>query len=191
MLKSATVHWLRHTGISNDGAITDKYIDVERDQRAKSAKKKKTETSSVDNLSTESNALRYRMDKDIRWKQRFENFEKAFLFLEKATKLGKYDELQAAGLVHSFEFTFELAWKTLKDHLDFQGITVQSPREAIKESFSEQLIEDGHLWIEMLEKSNELTHTYSEEQSQKTVKTICEKYFFGIKQVYLMLKANL
>lgn len=131
------------------------------------------------------------MHKDIRWKQRFENFEKAFLFLEKATKLGKYDELQAAGLVHSFEFTVELALKTLKDHLDFQGIIVRSPREAIKESFSEQLIEDGHLWIEMLEKRNELTHIYNEEQTQKAVKTICEKYFFGIKQVYLMLKAKL
>ena len=57
MLKAATVHWLRHTGISDDvkhrprehvrddaghgsGAITDKYIDVEMRERHKSAKKK-------------------------------------------------------------------------------------------------------------------------------------------------------
>ena len=93
-------------------------------------------------------------------------------------------------LIQAFEFTFELAWKTLKDYLDYQGVIVRSPREAIKESFSEQLIEDGHLWIQMLEKRNELTHTYNEAQSQKAVITICDKYFSGIQQVYLTLKAK-
>jgi len=56
-LRIATVHWLRHTGISEDvkrrprehvrddaghssGAITDRYIDVELRERAKSAKNK-------------------------------------------------------------------------------------------------------------------------------------------------------
>lgn len=57
VLQEATVHWLRHTGISDDvkrrprehvrddaghssGAITDKYIDIERRERHASAKKK-------------------------------------------------------------------------------------------------------------------------------------------------------
>lgn len=57
MLRSATVHWLRHTGISEDvkirprehvrddaghssSAITDRYIDVELQARAQSAKNK-------------------------------------------------------------------------------------------------------------------------------------------------------
>ena len=56
-LKSATVHWLRHTGISDDvkkrpgehvrddaghssSAITDRYIDVELRERNQSARKK-------------------------------------------------------------------------------------------------------------------------------------------------------
>lgn len=59
MLQAATVHWLRHTGISEDvkirprehvrddaghstSAITDRYIDVELKERAKSAKKKRS-----------------------------------------------------------------------------------------------------------------------------------------------------
>lgn len=63
-LYSATVHWLRHTGISDDvkirprehvrddaghssGAITDKYIDVELAARAKSAKNKLIESKSA------------------------------------------------------------------------------------------------------------------------------------------------
>ncbi len=74
------------------------------------------------------------MEKEIRWKQRFQNFEKVFLFLKKGKELGAYDELQGAGLVQSFEFTFELAWKTLKDYLQEQGLAVQYPREIIKQS---------------------------------------------------------
>jgi hypothetical protein len=54
------------------------------------------------------------MNQDIRWKQRFYNLEKAFLFLERASKQRSFNELEAAGLVQSFEFTFELTWKTLK-----------------------------------------------------------------------------
>ena len=59
---------------------------------------------------------------DVRWKQRFQNLEKAYQFLDKAVQLAVYDELQAAGLAHSFEFVFELSWKTLKDYFNFTGI---------------------------------------------------------------------
>jgi nucleotidyltransferase substrate binding protein (TIGR01987 family) len=102
------------------------------------------------------------MDQDIRWKQRFQNFERAFLFLKKAAELGNYDELQRAGLVQSFEFTFELAWKTLKDYLGRQGLETQFPRDVIKQAFATQLIEDGAHWVQMLDKRNELTRTYNE-----------------------------
>lgn len=90
------------------------------------------------------------MQKDIRWKQRFQNFERSFIFFSKSCKLDAYDELQSAGLVKAFEFTFELAWKTLKDYLLEQGIEVQFPRDAIKQAFAAELIVDGALWIEML-----------------------------------------
>lgn len=128
------------------------------------------------------------MQKDIRWKQRFQNFERSFLFLSKSCKLEFYDELQGAGLVQSFEFTFELAWKTLKDYLQNQGLEVQFPREVIKQAFSAQLIEDGAMWIEMLDKRNELTHTYNQEQAQRAVQTIRNHYFPLIEQVYHVMK---
>ncbi len=117
------------------------------------------------------------MKEDIRWKQRFQNFERAFIFLKKARELGTYDDLQRAGLIQSFEFTFELAWKTLKDYLQEQGMQVQYPREAIKHSFSTGLIEDGNLWIQMLDKRNELTHLYNEEQAKNALHAIRELYF--------------
>ena len=128
------------------------------------------------------------MERDIRWKQRFQNFERAFIFLSKSCKLEVYDELQGAGLVQSFEFTFELAWKTLKDYLQDQGLEVQFPREVIKQAFTAQLLEDGTLWIEMLDKRDELTHTYNQEQAQRAVQIIRNKYFPPIEQAYQMMK---
>src|ERR1700733_2978054 len=124
------------------------------------------------------------MKKDIRWKQRFQNFERAFIFLSKSCKLEAYDELQGAGLVQSFEFTFELAWKTLKDYLEEQGLEIQFPREVIKQAFTTQLIEGGHLWFESVDKRNELTHTYNQEQATKAVQTIRNRYFKPLEQVY-------
>ena len=128
------------------------------------------------------------MGKDIRWKQRFQNFEHAFIFLSKSCKLEVYDELQGAGLVQSFEFTFELAWKTLKDYLQNQGLEVPFPREVIKQAFTAELIKDGTLWIEILDKRNELTHTYNQEQAKKAVQIIRSKYFPPIAQVYEVMK---
>jgi nucleotidyltransferase substrate binding protein (TIGR01987 family) len=128
------------------------------------------------------------MKKDIRWKQRFQNFENAFLFLKKATELGEYDELQGAGLVQSFEFTFELSWKTLKDYLAQQGLEVPFPREVIKQAFSSGLIENGTLWIQMLDKRNELSHTYNQEQAKRAITKIRIEYFPLIEQVYNTLK---
>jgi nucleotidyltransferase substrate binding protein (TIGR01987 family) len=107
---------------------------------------------------------------------------------KKATELGTYDELQGAGLVQSFEFTFELAWKVLKDYLQGQGMDVQYPREVIKQSFSTKLIDDGTHWIQMLDKRSELTHTYNEKQAIIAIQTIRETYFPLLQQVYNTLK---
>lgn len=128
------------------------------------------------------------MKEDIRWKQRFQNFEKAFLFLKNGVHRDSYDELQRAGLIQSFEFTFELAWKTLKDYLQQQGFQVQYPREVIKQAFSTELIKDGTHWINMLDKRNELTHTYDDVQAQLAVKIIKEHFFPLLEQVYNTLK---
>jgi nucleotidyltransferase substrate binding protein (TIGR01987 family) len=131
------------------------------------------------------------MNLDIRWKQRFQNLEKAYLFLERATKQKSFSELEAAGLVQCFEFTFELTWKTLKDYLTDQAFDVQSPRETIKQAFQSNYLKDGHIWMEMLEQRNLLTHTYNEEQAKAATKLICDSYFPAIRQAYTFLKEQL
>ena len=128
------------------------------------------------------------MTHDIRWKQRFNNLEKAFLFLERAVQKNSFNELEAAGLVQSFEFTFELTWKTLKDYLTDQAFIVQSPRDTIKQAFQSNYLKDGHIWVEMLEQRNLLTHTYNEKQAHAATLLICNSYFPAIRQAYHFLK---
>lgn len=129
--------------------------------------------------------------KDISWKQRFQNFEKAFVFFELAVLKKTYTPIEIGGLVQAFEFTFELAWKTTKDYLYEQGIETRFPRETIKEAFHTQIIEDGHTWIAMLEHRNELSHTYNEAVANRAVQIILNSYYPAISQVYNYFKAQI
>lgn len=58
--------------------------------------------------------------------------------------------------------TFELAWKVLKDYLEAYGIEVKSPREAIKVAFQQEIIGQGHDWMDALTDLNLTVHTYDE-----------------------------
>lgn len=91
---------------------------------------------------------------DIRWKQRFINFNKAFLQLEEFMQIENINKFELQGLIHCFEYNFELAWKVMKDYLENEGYTLATPRETIKTAFSITLIQDGELWLEALDKRN-------------------------------------
>ncbi len=84
------------------------------------------------------------------------------------------------GILHRFEFTFELAWKTMKDYLEYMGVTqkIESPRETIQSGFKQGIIEDGEMWINMMLARNSLAHIYDEEESRKVYKKIKEEYIF-------------
>lgn len=126
---------------------------------------------------------------DIRWIQRFDNFEKSFKQLEDSLKREEYSLLEKAGVIQFYEITFELAWKTLKDYLEANNVVNKFPRDTIKSAFKYELIEDGELWLEMLEKRNIISHTYDEITSEKIFELIKNLYFFEIEKVYLKLKS--
>lgn len=117
---------------------------------------------------------------DIRWKQRFSNFQKAFKQFEKAIDL--YHErglsnLEKQGLVQAFEYTHELAWKTLKDFLEYQGDSeVYGSRDATRKAFQLGLIEDGTVWMGMIKNRNLSTHTYNEDTVDEIVSEIVGSY---------------
>ena len=126
----------------------------------------------------------------MKWQLRFDNFSKAFLKLTENVNKEKYSELEEAGLIRMFEFTFELAWKTLKDYLESEGFNVASPREVIKTAFQAGYIANGELWIEALTKRNLLTHTYDEEFAKFAVQLINEKYHEMLGELYCYLLAQ-
>jgi nucleotidyltransferase substrate binding protein (TIGR01987 family) len=131
---------------------------------------------------------------DIRWKQRFHNFQNSLLLLESAVKTDKkLDILQQAGVIHFFEMCFELSWNLLKDYLEYIGYKdINSPRSAIKEAFAAGLITDGHAWMELLKDRNMTSHIYNEETSQQIFNRICNQSYPLFKQLqeFFVIKYN-
>ena len=114
---------------------------------------------------------------DIRWQQRFNQFEKAFSLLESAIGINQPSVIERAGLIQFFEMAFELAWKLLKDFEEAEGFVVKSPRDAIKQAFQAGFITSGHDWMDALEDRNLTTHTYNETIAQEVELKIRTKYF--------------
>lgn len=129
--------------------------------------------------------------KEIRWKQRFENFEKSYKLLKKYSNQQIRTELERAGIIQFFEMTFELAWKVLKDYLESEGYMVKSPRETVKQAFQIGLIDNGHIWIDALSNRNLTTHTYDEELAEKMTKEILMAYLPELDSMYKKLSKEI
>ena len=128
------------------------------------------------------------LEEDIRWIQRFSNFERAFLLLQDSLKTEPLSILERAGLIQFFEMTFELSWKLLKDYEETEGFIVKTPREAIKQAFQSGLISKGHDWIDALQDRNLTAHTYNEETAIAVETKIRGKYFQLLAEVYAYFK---
>jgi len=100
--------------------------------------------------------------KDIRFIQRFSSYKKAMLRLEKAVLLSEereLTELEKSGLLQTFEFCFELAWKTMKDFLNDKGFdNMIGSKDVIRRAFAEGLITDGEMWMSAINDRNLSSH---------------------------------
>ncbi|MBI2423215.1 MAG: nucleotidyltransferase substrate binding protein [Candidatus Hydrogenedentes bacterium] len=101
---------------------------------------------------------------DIRWKQRFESFDRAFVLLREVCDAGiaSLNQLEKEGAARRLKVAFELGWKTMRDYLQEGGIVISpvTPRNVIKEAFSAKLLPDAQVWIDMMLHRNLLSHTY-------------------------------
>jgi nucleotidyltransferase substrate binding protein (TIGR01987 family) len=115
---------------------------------------------------------------DIRWQQRFSNFKKALAQLRKFVAQERLNELEAQGLIQCFEYTHELAWKTLKDFLESKGNTALfGSRDVTRDAFSLGLIHEGELWMAMIADRNRTSHTYNSQTAEAIVANIRGNYF--------------
>jgi len=120
------------------------------------------------------------MGEDIRWKQRFDNFSRAYASLRKAVELSQerpLTELEQQGLIHGFEFTHELAWNVLKDYLEAKGISgLIGSRDATRHAFRNGLIEDGDTWMEMIKARNLTSHAYDPEIAARIARDVLSRF---------------
>ena len=131
------------------------------------------------------------MNPDIRWKQRFENYEKALSLLREAmADVNSLSDLEKEGAIQRFEYTVELAWKTLKDYLEYSGEVLAqiTPKNVVKSAFSAKIISDGQIWIDMLDCRNLMSHNYDETILNQTIVKMSERFLPALNELYNFFK---
>lgn len=131
------------------------------------------------------------LNPDIRWKQRFQSFDRALALLHEAVARGPggLNQLEKEGAIQRFEYTLELTWKTAKDYLEDSGLVIDpaTPREVIKQAFAAKILPDGQVWIDMLNHRNLLSHTYDSAVFEKAVETLVERYLPAMENLHVFL----
>ncbi len=134
------------------------------------------------------------MESDIRWQQRFSNYQKALQKLSEAvgyvensldteSHLTKeedsiVDEIVREGIIQRFEYTHELAWNVMKDYEDYQGNSlIGGSRDATREAFHINLITEGNVWMDMIASRNKTSHTYNEQTASEIFQKIQFEYY--------------
>lgn len=127
---------------------------------------------------------------DIRWIQRLNNFSKALSQLTKFIEKGDFNELEKQGLIQAFEYTYELAWNTLKDYFEDQGETnINGSRDAFRLAFKRGLIENGDAWMEMIKSRNLTSHSYNEDTAEKIAHDTVAVYFQEFMTLHVKLES--
>ena len=121
-------------------------------------------------------------------KNKILNFKNATNRLKEAAEEFKQENASDVirdGLIQRFEFTYELAWKTIKDALEYLGLVDKtgSPRENIQLGFRHGIIEDGEKWIEIMLSRNLLSHLYDEKASRDIYNKIKSEYIIEFKKL--------
>ncbi|MCY3690932.1 MAG: nucleotidyltransferase substrate binding protein [Chloroflexota bacterium] len=128
------------------------------------------------------------MTPEVRWHYRFRNFSRAYTLLSEALEpeVAELNELEREGAIQRFEYTFQLAWLTLKDRLEYGGVvlTEVTPRNIIQQAFAAKLIDDAEVWIDMLVDRNLMSHTYDFARFQAVLESVRGRYLPVLSDLY-------
>lgn len=120
-------------------------------------------------------------NKDIRWRQRFSNFQRAFSEMSATAALAdgrEHSRVEKKALIKDFELTHELAWLTLKDLLIYRGLADRSAgsKDVVRTAFSDGFIKNGDVWMDMVESRSKTVHLYDERTADGVCKDIAGPY---------------
>lgn len=120
--------------------------------------------------------------------QKIENYHHAMAQLEEAVAVysrDRGDSLYRDGLIQRFEFTVELAWKSLKEFLEDQGtvLSITSPRAVLKDAYAAGVIMDADVWDEIIRSRNVTSHVYDEKTAIEVADRVCNTYLPVLKKL--------
>lgn len=120
-------------------------------------------------------------EKTERWRQRLATFGKALARMDEVVTLWhsrKLSDLEGDGMIQRFEYTQELAWKLLKNYIEYQGeAQMGGSRDTIRQAFRLGLIENSEPWFDMLESRNLTSHVYDEATEMTVIERIVDTYY--------------
>lgn len=126
-------------------------------------------------------------NKDIRWIQRFSNYRKALGKLEETVtgrKLEELSDLEKEGLIQRFEYTYELAWKTLQDLLKHKGFeNIVGPNAVLRQALKEGYITEADDWRDLKKAREATSHTYNSEVSEAIGRQIFSTFYTLLKNL--------
>jgi nucleotidyltransferase substrate binding protein (TIGR01987 family) len=133
------------------------------------------------------------MELDIRWQQRFDSYKKALATLERAVAIAEerpFSELEEQGLIKGFEFTHELSWNLLKDFIESKGfVGIHGSRDTTRIAFREGYIENGEVWMNMIENRNKSSHTYNTDTAQAIVQLVLNSYIEEFRKLKIRMQS--
>lgn len=124
-----------------------------------------------------------------RWEQRLKSYRKALGRLTEgvaAMDTRLLNDIEADGLIQRFVYTFELAWKLIKSYAEYQGIDkdIMGPRDAVRWAFDSGLIKDSDVWMEMIKRRNDTSHSYDEEIAREVISRVKQSYYTVLVSLY-------
>ena len=135
-----------------------------------------------------------------RWQYRFRNFERALFLLREAIVQmneanlggGTFSDLEKEGTIQRFEYTWELAWKVLKDYLQSEGVALVkiTPKSVIREAFKATIISDGDTWMRALDARNKMSHTYDLEDFEEALGQIRDDFLPALEELNSYLSGS-
>ena len=130
--------------------------------------------------------------REQRWRQRMESFGAALERLDEACQQTSYTNLERAGLVQTFVFSYELGWKSLRDLLIFEGYDPNSPRDVIRQGFEAGYLDadDCEAFLDAVGRRNLLTHTYRDETAREAEASIKSRYHPMLRRLHRALQGK-
>ncbi len=128
------------------------------------------------------------MTEDIRWKQRFESFEKAWGYFKDSMEsdFQNFSVREKMGVIQEFELLLELSWKLIKDYLEHEGTKLlsKSPRSVLAKGLEAKIIRDEAGWNQMLEDRNVFSHAYAPAHFAAALENFQSRHYGLFKELY-------